>query len=63
MSDDELRVNRRRFLRHAAAMSATSAAVVTIALKTDALSQSPAGTQGVRSGAMGDGGVYPYFEP
>jgi hypothetical protein len=63
MSDDELRLNRRRFLRHSAAMTAAAAAVATIALKTDALSQGGPAMDAFLSGTMGDGGIYPYFEP
>lgn len=39
MSEDELKVTRRLFLRHSAIVSAMSAAAYGVAVKTDALAQ------------------------
>ena len=43
MSEDELKVTRRRFLQHSAMASAASAAAYSIALKTDALARADEG--------------------
>jgi hypothetical protein len=61
MSDDELKLTRRLFLQHSAIASAMTAGLYSIALKTDALAQAPAGDP---LGFRADGpSPYPYQDP
>jgi hypothetical protein len=61
MSDEELRVTRRRFLRHSAVAAAAAGGLPSIALKTDALAEAP--PQGVRPFGTDDSFPYPYADP
>lgn len=62
-SDEELRMNRRLFLRHSATATAMSAVWCSVALKTDALARAQYDqAQSLRSG-FGSGMPYPYFDP
>ena len=61
-SDDELRLNRRRFLQYAAATTAVTASVAAIAMKTDALADVQ--QQNVTlNGGPGGGERYQYSTP
>lgn len=62
-SDDDLKLNRRRFLEYAAATTAVSASVAAIAMKTDALAQQQQQPLLTVNGARGDGERYPYSNP
>ncbi len=58
MSDDELKLTRRLFLQHSAMVSATTAGLCGIALKTDALAQA---ADAVQKALRSDGpSPYPY---
>lgn len=56
MSDDELKLNRRRFLQHTAVATAASATWHSVAMKTDALAE-----QAAESAPRGDDNtIIPY---
>lgn len=57
--DDELKLTRRLFMQHTAVIAATSASLIGIALKTDAL-VGTAEAQIIRDG-RGTGMPYPYL--
>lgn len=61
MTDDELKYTRRLFLQHAAVATAMSASFHSIAMKTDAIAQTPQLI--ALNGGRGDGMPYPYHEP
>lgn len=61
MSDEELKLTRRRFLRHSAVSAAAAGTLPSIALKTDALAQVQ--PQGVRPFGTDDSFPYPYADP
>lgn len=63
MSDDELRMNRRLFLKHSAAATAMSAAWYSVAMKTDALARAQQYRMRTFGTEFGSGMPYPYFEP
>lgn len=62
MSDDELKLTRRRFLRHTAVTTAAAGGLHSIALKTDALAQPGPQPFSGRSGDP-DSFPYPYADP
>lgn len=60
MSDEEIKLTRRVFLQHSAIVSASTAALCGIALKTDAMTKA---AQDLRSALRTDGpSPYPYME-
>jgi hypothetical protein len=63
-SDAELKCTRRLFLQHSAVAAATSATLVGIAMKTDALARPPVMVVAALLGGNGDDGMpYPYSNP
>lgn len=64
MTDEERRLSRRLFLKHASVATAGSAAVAAVALKTDALAQQGANLQSVGPRGNNPPGMpYPYMNP
>ena len=61
MSDDELKITRRRFLQHSAMATAMTGGLYSIAMKTDAVARAD---EVAPSSFRGDGpSHYPYMEP
>lgn len=58
ISGEELKLNRRLFLQHAATATAVSATLYSVAMKTDAIAQVPVAQFAARG--TGDGMPYPY---
>lgn len=65
MTDDELKLNRRRFLRHSAVAAAATGGVTGIVLWTDAQADDAplAPPKGLRGGDVGPDDPYPYSDP
>jgi len=61
MSEDELKLTRRRFLQHSAMATATSAGACGIVLKTDALARADDGLPNTGTMSSREEGLVPYL--
>jgi len=61
MSEDELKLTRRRFLQHSAMATAMSAGAYSIAMKTDALARADDGLPNAGTKSSREEGMEPYL--